>query len=146
MEDNSQSMFLELDQSMKLCFILLVTLELFCHNHQQEAKNFLTSQYSSSERLILNRTSQIIADSVLTYCIVNEMVELADLIMDLLDVRPWHQHAIYPSVIAKSAQFKNRNWFIFANSFKEKSEPKDVPIRPQDPIRPPKFWRPIKRF
>ena len=130
-----ESVFADKPPAFKACFDLSVSLELFENNFKGLAFSFLDEQCmkdTSNRRLQVDSSSALVIDSVLTYCTVNKLDDLASKIMKVYCISPWKNSMLHPTVMTGRKDFPNYNWSLFSSTFRSPVTMPKVPIRPTE--------------
>jgi len=152
------SVFSESKPEIKFTFNLCTALELFLSGFKKESFKYLfnchntehrrrdgegTNEEKEWRRNIGGVGRQIVADSVITYCIVNKHDEFVNYMLKHYRINPWNG-SFHPLAInarknvdnshAKSLM-ESKNWYLFCSSYRQPTIVKSAPIKPRKPER-----------
>ena len=134
---DEESVFVDQQPAYKSCFDVQVALELFESGFKQLALSFLDGQNESSrfKRLQLDANSAVIVDSALTYCIMNNLDDLASKLMQTYCLSPWENNTLYPTVMSRRKEYPNYNYNLFSKIYRLPAVTPKTPIRPSEPYK-----------
>ena len=141
------SVFSDKDAVLKFTFDLCVTLELYLAGHKETSMKFFSDQNKlTGSKLEIDDQCQVIADSILTYCVVNKHDDLASFILRNVVILGWYQSATYPDAISERDQFAHKNWYLFCNQFRRPTKVYRADVTKGEPFRFQNKTRNIKQI